>query len=118
MSARTLTQNPFAAALGNTFVNARGEVSNNLDKSKSKVAVQVRKERDYKERKSAFIRESRDMRKEIVYCRELVQAARKEGMKLDGDERTEKFQIAATAEKRAKELQEEISKLAKQYRIK
>jgi len=111
-------QNPFAAALSNTFINGRGELSNNLDTSKSKVAEQLRKDRDYKERKLAFLRESRDMRKEIVFCRDLVQTARKEGMKLQGESRTEKFQIAATAEKRAKELQEEISKLAKKYRIK
>lgn len=118
MSANTCTQNPFATALVNTFINGRGEISNNLDTSKSKVAEQIRKERDYKERKNSFLRESRDQRKEITYCRELVQSARKEGMKLTGELRTEKFQIAAVAEKRARDLQEEINKLAKKYRIK
>lgn len=118
MFSRTLTQNPFAAALENMFVNASGEISNNLDKSKSKVAVQVRESRNCKRRKMAFLCESRDMRKKIVYYRELMHTARKEGMKLNGAERSEKFRIASTAEKRVKALQNEISKLAKKYRIK
>jgi hypothetical protein len=111
-------QTPFAAALSNTFINGRGEIATNLDSSKSKVAEKIRKDRDYKERKSAFLRETKEMRKEIVFCRDLVTTARKEGMKLQGESRTEKFQIAAQAEKRAKFLQEEISKLAKKHNIK
>ena len=40
-----LTVNPFAAKLNNSFVNLRGEVCHNLDKSRSKVALQIKVKR-------------------------------------------------------------------------
>lgn len=112
-----LTQSPFVAVFSNTFINGRREISNNLSTSKSKVAAQVLAERDYNRRKEEFLRESSKLRKKIVHCRNLVLSSRKEGMKMLGEERVEKFKYAAAVERMVKELAAEISKLAKKYKI-
>lgn len=109
---------PFMEQLDNTFINRRGEISNNLQSSKSKVAKQIRQEREEKERASAFLKESKEMRKEITYSRKKVVSLRKAGMRLSGSARTEMFQAAASYERRVRELQALISELKRRHEVK
>jgi len=76
----SLSYKPFEKALENMFVNGRGELSNNLNSSRSKVAEEVRqrrareaKEKDLQKKIYKLNRDSHKVRLEIKEARNNVE---------------------------------------------
>jgi len=107
--------NPFSVALEQVYVNGRGEICDNLETTKSKVGAEVRERREADQRRQDFLNKTANWRREIVKARRAVEDLRKEGMRLQGADRTQKFRDALEAEKETRRLQAKINAAAKRY---
>ena len=108
---------PFETLLNNVFINARGEVSTNLDTSASKYASSILAKRQAKQNKANFLKATEQRRKEIRELRERCHALRNSGIKLEGAERTAAFTYAVEVEQVIRRKQAKIDAIAKQWGV-
>jgi len=90
-----------AAALSNTFVNRRGEISNNLETSRSNVAKNIRENRERIREdkcKIPIFKQIRDYNRKALLAERERDSLRKQGLKLsDVCARAQKFEEANKA---------------------